>query len=276
MWEGVMTLIAGTTARMPVYLFGEIRPEGHPLYFVVCLLVKSPVTLLALGLAAVPLLVIAAVRRRLGWLDLLWIIPGPLYVILASLVPYQLGIRLILPALPFGILIAAFAVDRLRRSRAGAAVVGVLLVLFAVEAVRIYPAGISFFNVAAGGPQSGFRYLADSNLDWGQGLGDLARWARQNKATPLRVSYFGTDMVFRHFRGDEVELIAPPWNEQLAKGVTRFRPEPGRYYAISPTLLAGQFFREEYRDFYAEFRSMKPVARPGYSIFVYHLNARVP
>lgn len=276
MWEGVMALFTGATVKMPVYLWGEMRPGGHPLYFLACLLVKSPLALIALGLAAVPILVVAAARRRLGWADLLWLIPGPLYVLLASRVPYQLGIRLILPALPFGILIAMFAVERLRGWRAGKASAAALLVLFVFEAVRIYPHGMTFFNVAAGGPASGFKYLTDSNLDWGQGLGDLAQWARQNKALPIRLSYFGADMIFRYFLGYEVEVIAPPWNDQLAKGVTRFQPQPGVYYAISPTLLPGHFFAAKYRDFYAEFRHMKPVARPGYSIFVYHLNPPVP
>lgn len=276
MWEGMSTLFAGSGVRTPVYLFGEMRPGGHPLYFLACLLVKSPVTLLALGAAAVPLLIIGAVRRRLGWADLLWLIPGPLYVFLASLVPYQLGVRLILPALPFGVLIAVFAVDQMRQSRAGRAAVAASLVLFAVEAIHVYPHGMSFFNVAAGGPAAGFHYLSDSNLDWGQGLGELSRWTRQNHALPIKISYFGTDIIFRHFGGWEAEVIAPPWNDQLAKGVTRFRPQPGVYYAISPTLLPGHFFAEKYRDFYAEFRSMKPVARPGYSIFVYRLDLRTP
>jgi hypothetical protein len=276
MWEGLLTLISGSIVKMPVYFFGEMHPAGHPLYFVGALLVKTPVGLIVLGAAAFPLLVRALLRRRLQWTDLAWVLPGPLYVLLASSVPYQMGIRLVLPALPFGILLAMFAVDRLRLSKPGRWAAAALLLLFAGEAVRIYPHGIAFFNVAAGGPSSGHRYLADSNLDWGQGLGDLELWARKNNALPVKLSYFGNDNMFRYFRDYEVDVIAPPWNAELAKGITRIRPEPGHYYAISPTLLPGYFFDPKYRDFYAEFRAMKPVARPGYSIFVYRVDSPTP
>lgn len=269
MWAGALTLIADSSAEAPVYLLGQIRPHGHPLYFIICLLVKSPVTFLILGTAGAVFLALASIRKRLQWTDILWLIPAPLYIFLASRVPYQQGIRLILPALPFGIFVAVYAIDQLRRHRAGQVTAAVLLALFAFESARIYPFGISFFNVAAGGPASGFKYLADSNLDWGHGLGELARWTHRNKTGRINLSYFGIDMMFRHFRGDEVMPLAPPWNDQLTGGKLRLEPRPGEYYAISPNLLPGQFFVPKYRDFYASFRNMEPVARPGYSIFVY-------
>jgi hypothetical protein len=272
MWAGTVTLVSSVAAEMPVYLLGTIWPHGNPFYFLVCLLVKAPVTLLILGAGGLGLLVTAAMRGRLDWADLLWILPGPLYVALASRVPLQLGVRLILPALPFGILLAGWLIEWLRARRWGLAALAVLLALFAFESARIYPNGIAFFNIAAGGPDAGFRYLADSNLDWGQGLGELARWARAHRAIPIRLSYFGTDMMFRYFRGNEVIPISPPWAESLVKGPAVI-PEPGHYYAISATLLPGQFFTPKYRNFYGAFRSLQPVARPGYSIFVYRVGA---
>jgi hypothetical protein len=272
MWHGVVTLWGDTAVEQPVYMFGKIHPQGHLLYFLVCLLVKSPVALLALALIAVPMLLIALSRRRLEWRDALWLVPAPLYIALASRVPYQQGVRLVLPALPFGILIACFAIQRLQGWRTGKALIAILLALFAFEAGRIYPFGMSFFNVAAGGPGAGIEYLADSNLDWGQGLGEVKRWADAHHALPINLSYFGVDMMYRHFAGAEVKPIAPPWNDALAKDKTELIPEPGKYYAISPTLLPGQFFAPKYRDFYRVFRGLKPIARPGYSMFVYRVD----
>lgn len=270
MWQGTVSLMSGFSYGSLVYFWGDIRPHGHPLYFLGALLVKAPVALLVLGTIGAALLVTAAVRRRLEWADLLWIVPGPLYVFLASRVPVQLGIRLILPALPFGILAAAYAVERLKNARAGRVLIAVCLLLFGFEAGRIYPHGLSFFNIAAGGPEAGFRYLADSNLDWGQGLGDVRRWYDRHPGVKLRISYFGIDQIRRFFPYEEAPRIPPPYNDQLAKGVTRFVPEPGTYYAISPNLLPGHFFAPKYHDFYAAFREMKPVERLGYSMFLYH------
>ena len=186
--------------------------------------------------------------------------------------PLQLGVRLVLPALPFGLLLAGVAVEWLRTTHARRAILATLAALFLFEAVRIYPHGIAFFNLASGGPDRGSYYLLDSNLDWGQGLPDLEAWARKNKALPLRVSYFGNDMIYRYFRGYEVEILPPPWAEHLVKS-DRLVPEPGHYYAISPTLLPGQFFNAKFRDYYAHFRNLQPVARPGHAIAVYRIDA---
>ena len=273
MWAGTVSLMSGFAYQNPVYLFGRIWPHGHPLYFVAALLVKAPVTMIVMEAAGAVLLLIASVRRRLAWSDLLWIVPGPLYVFLSSRVPVQLGVRLILPALPFGVLLAAYAIERLRTGRSGRLVIVAGLLLFVVETAHAYPNGIAFFNLAAGGPGAGFLYLSDSNLDWGQGLGELRRWARANGARPIRLSYFGADMMYRYFRDDEIQPIPPPWNDTLARGRAQLIPEPGYYYAISPTLLPGHFFPPKYRDYYAAFRRMTPVARPGYSIFVYRVDA---
>lgn len=272
MWAGTLSLMAGLGYEMPVYFLGRIWPHGNPWYFPVALLVKAPVSLIALALAAPIFLLRAAVRRQLDWTDLFWILPGPVYVFLASRVPLQLGIRLILPALPFAVLMCAYAIERLRSQRPGRVLIASALAVFAFESVRIYPNGIAFFNLAAGGPSAGFRYLADSNLDWGQGLGELERWMRANRAAPIRLSYFGADMMYRYFKDYEVRPIAPPWTDALAKG-PKLIPEPGQFYAISPTLLPGQFFAPKYRDYYSAFRAMTPLARPGYSMFVYKVDA---
>lgn len=276
MWAGTTLLMSGFAYDNPVYLFGQIYPHGHPLYFLAALLVKAPVTLIVFGCAGAALLAIALVRRRLVWSDVLWIVPGPVYLLLCSRVPSQLGVRLVLPALPFGILVCAHLIEWARNSSLTRGLLLAGLALFAFESARVYPFGIAFFNVAAGGPTAGYRYLVDSNLDWGQGLGELERWTRAHRVAPIRLSYFGGDMTFRYFRDDQQQTFPPPWTVALTNGRTQLVPEPGYYYAISPTLLPGHFFAPKYRDYYAAFRTMTPVARPGYSLFVYRVDAARP
>lgn len=267
LWTGLITLFSNTSFSVPVYMLGRVWPEGNPFYFLFALAVKVPVSIwiLMLGGAAITL------RRRPRWTDLLWLLPGILYIALASSVPLQLGVRLVLPALPFGLLLAGRAIEALQRTQARQAMLAVLAAVFLFETIRSYPNGITFFNLAAGGPANGSRLLLDSNLDWGQGLPELETWARTNKVLPIRLSYFGNDMPFRYFRGNEVELLAPPWAESLVKS-DQLIPEPGVWYAISPTLIPGQFFAPRFQDYYARFRSLKPVAMPGHSIFVYRVD----
>lgn len=266
LWTGLITLFSNTSFDLPVYMLARVWPQGNPFYFPFALLVKVPVTLWALmtiGLA------LGIVERRI---QVLWLLPGAVYIALASTVPLQLGVRLVLPAMPFGLLICAFSIDWLSRTRTRALLLGGLAALLLFESARVYPCGIAFFNLAAGGPSNGFRYLADSNLDWGQGLGDLARYTRQHHIPSVRLSYFGNDMMYRYFLGNQVVPLAPPWSEQLVKS-DRLVPEPGAWYAISPTLIPGQFFAPRFKDYYAAFRTLEPVARPGYSIFVYHIES---
>ena len=54
------------------------------------------------------------------------------------------------------------------------------------------PYELTYFNALAGGPLGGRRILADSNLDWGQGLKSLARLQRQRpEITDMTLYYFG-------------------------------------------------------------------------------------
>jgi hypothetical protein len=46
--------------------------------------------------------------------------------------------------------------------------------------------------VLAGGPRGGWRYLLDSNIDWGQDLKRLASWQRAHGGVALDLAYFGT------------------------------------------------------------------------------------
>jgi len=34
----------------------------------------------------------------------------------------------------------------------------------------VYPHYLAFFNQSIGGPHNGYKWLADSNIDWGQDL----------------------------------------------------------------------------------------------------------
>jgi hypothetical protein len=63
--------------------------------------------------------------------------------------------------------------------------------------------------------------------------------------------------------------LPPPWDDSLVQG-TRAPIMPG-VYAVSVSLLTGQFFQPKYRDFFAYFRGLKPFARAGNSIYIYRV-----
>ncbi|MEZ5356373.1 MAG: glycosyltransferase family 39 protein [Bryobacteraceae bacterium] len=269
-WRGLVSIWHSNADGGGVYLWGRVLDAGHPLYFPAALAVKIPVPLQLL-------LLIGAIAIARRWVrpiqsaDWLWLFPPALYIGFASMSNLQLGVRLILPALPFGLLIAGAAVAWLLRTPARMAALAAMLLWMAGVSAGVYPFGISFFNAWAGGPAHALDFLADSNVDWGQGLPALARFTRQHGIAKIRLSYFGLDNPWRFFREEEIEFIPPPWEPSMARGAV-WEPDAG-YYAISASLLPGFLFQPPYRGYYAYFRDREPLARVAHSIYVYRVGA---
>jgi len=121
---------------------------------------------------------LAAFRwKQSGREELLLLLPALLFFGAFSLGRVQIGIRYVLPAFPF-LFIFASSLARLR-ARWSRIAVGILLALHASAAVRASPDFIAYFNELAGGPANGYRWLADSNLDWGQNLTRMQAYARE-------------------------------------------------------------------------------------------------
>ena len=177
--------------EFPSYLMGRWSEEGWWIYNPVALGVKTPepfLPLLAFGFA---LLVARRVRlERSDLLDL--VVPlGTLFLALTFFNQLDIGIRYLLPLFPFLWLVIGSvwhgAGGRLR-STLGLAVVG----YYAATALWIHPGYIGYFNPTSGGPAQGHRWLADSNLDWGQDLYRVAPALEERGHTgPIALLYFG-------------------------------------------------------------------------------------
>ncbi len=94
-------------------------------------------------------------------------------------------VRYVLPAIPFLALVAAAGVRKK------------ILVLFLlwqiVGTIWQYPHFISYANELVGPRDKRYEVLADSNLDWGQALPDVMRWAKREGIGTMQFSYFGRD-----------------------------------------------------------------------------------
>ena len=164
----------------PVYLLGEVRMGGWWYYYLVALALKETLPFLLLLAAAL--------------LSLLWLRPSPrdepvllvpalLFFAFFSMGGIQIGIRYVLPALPF---LFVFAARLLRLPWAARPAFKpallALLAAHAVETVRGGPDYLAYFNELAGGPAGGWRFLGDSNLDWGQNRSRAEEYARRTAA----------------------------------------------------------------------------------------------
>jgi hypothetical protein len=167
-----------------MYLCGQLSRTGWYHYFLVALGLKLPLGLLV---AAAGGLLAGAWRGRSAWL----LVPPLAFVAAASAARVDLGVRVVLPAVPFLYVVAG----RLAAPGAGRpmrwVVLAVTLVWAAVAARQAEPIPLTYFNEAAG--RHGIRYLADSNTDWSQGLPALRDWTAANGVDVVYLSYFGTD-----------------------------------------------------------------------------------
>jgi hypothetical protein len=134
-------------------------------------------------------------------------------------------------------------------------------------AAAAWPHYLAYFNEFAGGSANGYRYLVDSNLDWGQDLKGLKAFMDRRGIDRIYLSYFGSDSPDRYGIAYDwlpsYELKNP---DPQAASVNIRR---GSYVAISVTNLQGVYMQPQ--TLYRWLDRLTPVARIGHSIFVYYV-----
>lgn len=153
----------------PMFLLGRSYPNGRWFYFPAAFLIKSTIGFLLL-LVLLPFArgLWNRERRR----EVLFLaIPTVVYFAAAMSSKLDIGIRHILPTMPFLLLLAAAgAVFLARRSRGWRYAVAVLLLADVASSVHAFPNYLPYSNEAFGGVNGTYRALADSNVGWGGGL----------------------------------------------------------------------------------------------------------
>ena len=279
----------------PVYLNGIVRGSGWWYYYPFAFLIKTPPgMLLLLGLSVAALFLCK--RGKDQWFEELAVLIVPVFMILAMtfLTDINIGLRYILPALPYLYIgcgrIAPWVVQmKLNAPARQAAGAGVLLALGSAGAssFTVAPHFLAYFNLFGGGPAGGDQHLIDSNLDWGQDLVNLHQWLKANApGEPVGIAYFGqiNPDIFR-LRNDPIDWYLPPARPGTMPSVPPGRSSgairPG-YFAVSASLAHGLPWRvydvSRWAPFQADqaafdyFLKVKPVAKIGWSIFVYKLD----
>jgi hypothetical protein len=174
------------------YFLGEVSPTGGwKLYFPAVILLKWPTVVLGLLLAAVLLLLM----RRLPWpREFLVLMSFPIVFFFPAVTSrINIGDRHILPVYPFVLLAAGGVWEAARRSsrrRMLSALLVVALALLAADTLRYAPDYISWFNLLVD-PHESWRLLADSSLDWGQGLLALRDYQATHPEEILYLAYYG-------------------------------------------------------------------------------------
>jgi len=200
--DGVERVNADHNPNFVAYLAGDLQPR-FTWYFAWCYLLKEPLAAILLAAGGAWLLVRS---RSIPGLGKLFVVLPPAAIFAAcTWRADDLGIRYLMPALPFAWLPGGMALAALARSarRAGRAAAVALCVWLVVAAAGIYPDHLSYFNESAcllddpaqlgwdGGSRCGAAWLGDSNVDWGQGLKQLKAWLDRHAARrPIYLACF--------------------------------------------------------------------------------------
>jgi 4-amino-4-deoxy-L-arabinose transferase-like glycosyltransferase len=187
------------------YFMGRFSSRGWPEYYPVALLLKT--TLPALLIVAIALFM--AVRRRyLSFAGAAFALFVVLFLVVAAMGELALGVRYVLPVIPFAYASAAIllagtnvawtaeaaadsSVWRRLSSRPSIAVAALLLMWHVGENLFAYPSYIAYFNESIGSHRNADLYLIDSNLDWGQDLRRLDAWCHKNGVETIAVHTAG-------------------------------------------------------------------------------------
>jgi hypothetical protein len=257
----LMKLRQHNTLGQQTYLWGKTAKTGWWFYYPVAFAVKTPLAsllILALAVSIAFRKLLGGQLKRMSFDYSVLAVPIFMFSAVLLLGHLDLGMQQVLPLLPF-IYIAAASVIARAAPRGFMPLIAVLCAGLALESVSIFPHHLAFFNVLAGGPKSGPRILAESNIDWGQDAMSLASWLHRHPAKRLCVDYFGSaDLA-------DLDIAGAP----LMSG-TNGEPRIALdcVAAVSTNYLFGDL---PDRGDFRWLRDVPPTARIGYSIYIFDL-----
>jgi len=281
---GLMMATQRTIFGNTVYFMGMISASGWWYYFPAVYILKVPLGFHVLALIAL-LMSLLAIKRPLwvktrerlkecilnnftafSMMTFILIYWGA--SILGSL---NIGLRHILPVFPFTYILVGLAlkygIEKITLPKLKGAANWLIIVLlgwYALASLNTYPYYLSYFNEIAGGTDNGYKYVVDSNYDWGQDLKRLNQYLEKNDIEKIKVDYFGG--------GDLNYYLGNKWERFNALS----GPQQG-WLAISATLLQGgkgnpvPSFTSP-ANYYKWLDDYEPVARVGKSIFIYNIS----
>jgi len=228
------------------YFLGEWRDHGWYHYYITAIFLKEPLALWLLATLAWGNYYWSGSRgngsrfpRTAQWI---LFAPGVVVLLLVSgHTGFNHHLRYVLPFFPAMYLLIARPMNHVT-SRVRMAC-WLCLVWYAASSASMLPRSYAFFTEAVGGAREGWRYLGDSNLDWGQDLLTAKQWCDQNPDKRPVYLVYSIDMIDFKELGLDAEN-GKPW-------MTRDGPtQPGWWIVFSRPLLEPgmRWFREHRPD----------------------------
>jgi hypothetical protein len=268
-WSSLQAVRTRVELSTPAFMLGQVSASGFPLYYPFAFLIKTPLpTLIFLAIGLFSLIV-----HRRGQDFAIWF-PFGLLILAAIIGGLDLGYRLILPALPYALVMAgrgASAIWDAKINRLPIKLgVSVLAIWLVIDVLSIAPSHIAYFNPLIGDRSRDYQVLVDSNLDWSQDLIALRDWQRTHQIDQLSLAYYGSARPSAYqvsatlLPGFSLNHFGPQ-----VDGYSAYALPPG-WYAISVSTLQNGLLYDRW-NLYAPFRLRQPIERVGRSFLIYHI-----
>lgn len=300
---GLLMVFQRAAGGNTTYFWGEVSSGGWWYYFPVAYILKEHLAFHLFSLLALAFAIKSVLYAKQKTLQVVFEWMKDNFVLTAGTVfifiywfesmtsPLNIGVRHIMPTFPFiyimvsrqtAILLRGFddfsalkniwdvlkiVYRRYIKNAPKYIVVFIFYFWIFAETVFTFPYYLSYYNELGGGTLNGYKYITDSNYDWGQDLKRLKFFTENNpeySGQKIYVDYFGGGSP-KYYLGDKFE----GWNSR--KGA----PPKDSYFAISATFLEGaegkpaKGFIVSKEDAYEWLKNKTPVARAGTSIFIY-------
>ena len=248
------------------YVLGKVYAHSVWFYFPVTFLIKSTVGVLALSLLSLAVVVSGLSRGR----EILFLlVPPGVYLAVALTAGMNIGVRHVLIVYVFVyVLIGGAAWALIRRSRRWAYIVGALLLLHLGSSLMAFPNYIAYGNELWGGPSQTYRYLSDSNADWGQQLKSVKQYLDQRGVKDCWFVYFAEGVAEPSYYGIPCKPL--PTINTLWLNLPIEVPESiDGPVLISAANLSGFEFGPGSLDPYDQFKRRSPTAVIDRGVFVF-------
>jgi hypothetical protein len=262
-WAGLSATLGRLDAGRSSFVMGRHTLHGVWWYFPAAVALKTPLLVL-LAAAAGAWVTVKKFRKDYLWL----LLPPAIFFAAALTAKVQIGYRHVMPVMPFLAALAGLALARLAAmDNRRAWLAGIFAALIPVSALTAHPHYLAYFNQLSGGPSRGYKYFVDSNLDWGQGVKELAAHLKEKGNPPVVFAYFGTARPEAY--GIKYTPLGLLSNVEMRGTGERVCGMRDLLLAVSATNLQGTYYPD--KSSFAWLKTRKPVFTAGHSIFLYDL-----
>jgi len=281
---GLFMVFNRVTSGNTTYFLGEVSNLGWRYYFPIIYLMKETITFHVLSLIAV-IYAFWFIKNYKGkgiekisnliksyFTEFCFLAFIGIYWAASLIGTLNIGVRHLLPAFPFTIvLVSAVIIGWLKEPylKLKKIILSLLIVFQTVSVLSVYPSFLGYFNEAVGGPDKGYQYAVDSNLDWGQDLKRLTKWVNEKGLNKIYVDYFGGSDPNYYLKEKNYRWWCSRDKEEFPKG---------EYLAVSATFLqngigkTAKGFNQPSEGCYKWLNNYQPIEKIGYSIFIYRID----